>query len=205
MKYERAKWTSALLSLLGVSISLASSKLLEHKDTLVDHYLIATLAAGLFSAIGAAWAIWASRRLERERQPLRVFIAYARTDLEAAQQIAERLRAEGFDPWLDVEQLRAGTAWHEEVLLALQNSAAAVVLVSPGFTRKGFLQRELRTAMDTLAGRGRRSPVVPVILNHADIPDELRHIQAVDLSAPNAMAQLAEGLRAVVGREKTTA
>lgn len=50
-----------------------------------------------------------------QRKPLRIFLTYAHEDRKAVISVYERLKKEGFDPWMDVENLQAGQEWTSEI------------------------------------------------------------------------------------------
>ena len=198
MKYERAKWASTVFSGVGVLLSLFGAAVVTDKAAVLDKYVAVSVIAAVLAAVGAAYSIWLSRRLERDRDTRRVFIVYARPDIETAQRVAAELRDIGVDPWLDMERLEPGSVWREEVFKALQSSSAAVVLLSNNFQHSELSQRELRAAMGILKGHGTQSPVIPVRIDESEVPDMLRHIQWVDLSHPEGFAHLRSGVRSAV-------
>ncbi|MEA2561866.1 MAG: hypothetical protein QOH06_3370 [Acidobacteriota bacterium] len=90
-----------------------------------------------------------------------VFLSYSRKDISAAQQIARALVERGFRPWLDVEELRPGKPWQEEVEKIISTVRAAAVLV--GQEGMGPWQnREMRALLGEFLDRG--LPVIPVLL-----------------------------------------
>ena len=47
--------------------------------------------------------------------PLRIFLCHAREDKAAVHELHQKLKAAGFDPWLDAERLRKGQRWRAEI------------------------------------------------------------------------------------------
>jgi hypothetical protein len=81
----------------------------------------------------------------------KVFISYAREDATAARRLCDELRHMGVEPWLDTERLLPGQRWKREIDSALQTSDYIVVLLSSHSTMKrGFVQKEVRKALDLL-------------------------------------------------------
>jgi len=190
------KKLSAILSLLSAAITLgigvAGAMVWEGKFTAA----IAT-ATGL-AALGALISLIWSRRVDRERAQQRVFIVYAREDLETARDLAKQLESRGFNPWLDVDQVVPGQVWQSAVLNALEQSAAALVLVSKNLSKKGFVQQELKTALDTLRDPEKDvSPIVPVRLDDTPVPEPLSKVQWVNLFEPDGLDRLESGLRRI--------
>jgi hypothetical protein len=74
-----------------------------------------------------------------------------------------------------------------------------LVLVSEHLAKKGFVQEELKVAMETLQEQERDfSPVVPVRLDNSEIPERLSHVQWVNLFEETGMKRLLSGLSRVV-------
>ena len=59
-----------------------------------------------------------------------VFLCHASEDKESVRAFYHRLEAEGFDPWLDEENLLPGQNWEEQIPQAIRASAAVVVFLS---------------------------------------------------------------------------
>src|SRR5262245_47085438 len=79
----------------------------------------------------------------------RVFISYAREDEEHARRLYKRLANAGFMPWLDRIDLVGGEDWDRAIRTALRASDFIVLCLSRTSTAKrGYLQRELRMALD---------------------------------------------------------
>ena len=57
--------------------------------------------------------------------PKKIFVSYAREDLKTAKKLHTDLKAHGFDPWLDEENLLAGENWRD--LPALRRWQAALL------------------------------------------------------------------------------
>src|SRR3990172_6742848 len=83
--------------------------------------------------------------------PSKVFISYAREDLPAARRLFGDLAAIGVQPWLDQECLLPVQHWEREIHTALRGADFAVVLLSTRQVEKrGYVQREIRKALDIL-------------------------------------------------------
>jgi hypothetical protein len=124
------------------------------------------------------------------------FISYARQDLEAARRLARDLKSAGVDVWIDVDRLRPGERWRPAVSAAIEKSQYFIaVLSSRSVTHRGYVQAELREALDLL----RQVPesetfVIPVRLDDADIVNrDLRELNWVDL-----FPDWAEGIRSLI-------
>lgn len=79
------------------------------------------------------------------------FISYAREDGEFAARLCADLKLAGAAPWLDREQLIGGEDWASAITRALQTSTHFVAVMSTrSVGKKGFVQKELRRALDLL-------------------------------------------------------
>lgn len=197
MRYERVKAYTALLSILSVAITLGVA-LLTEVSFKSELFPVIAGVAGVLAATAAYTSILWSRRLARARERKRVFLIYAREDLDTARRLAEFLRERGFRPWLDVDEITPGEVWKKAVLSALEESAVALVLVSDHLGKKGFVQEELKAALGMLQERHRDvSPVIPVRLNDSPVPEALGDVQWVNLFEPDGLARLESGLKKV--------
>ena len=143
--------------------------------------------------------IMLSQRLSRKREQQWIFLIYAREDIQVARKLAAELREHGFKPWLDVEEIVPGQVWQNAVLRAIEQSAAALVLVSEHISKRGFVQEELKAALNVLQERDKNiSPVIPVRLDNSEVPEKLSHIQWVNLFEENGMERLMAGLSRAV-------
>ncbi len=81
----------------------------------------------------------------------RIFISYATEDLEDAERLYGALESEGFSPWMDRQDLLAGQSWKTEIPKVLRNSEQVIVLLSSrSLSKRGYVQKELRMALDIL-------------------------------------------------------
>ncbi len=80
-----------------------------------------------------------------------IFISYAREDVAEAQRLSLDLTSAGFETWLDVERLLPGQKWADEIEKAIKNSSYFIALLSTrSVSKRGFVQKELKKAVDVL-------------------------------------------------------
>ena len=153
MSFERKKELTAILSLASVAVAILASVVtfLDFKG--LSSPLPGMLAAAFGAALAAVMSLALSRELSRRRRARHVFIIYARDDLETAKRLASLLKDAGLSPWLDVEQLVPGQVWKKAVLKAIEESSAALVIVSRNLEKNGFVREELNAAMKLLQSR----------------------------------------------------
>ena len=131
----------------------------------------------------------------------RVFMIYARADLRVAKEIADQLRTNGMEPWLDVEQIQAGQLWKDVVANALDESAIAIILLSKNFVARKWAMEELNHAMANLHSPDKyTTPIIPVKIDSTEVPATLAHIQYVDMEAGDEAEFLLKSVDAVMQR-----
>src|SRR3954453_22368870 len=113
------------------------------------------------------------------------FISYASEDAAAAERVYEELcLAPGLRPWLDRRELVGGTRWASAIRKAIREADVFVLLLSrSSTTKRGFVQKEIRAALDVLESLPEAAPfVIPVRLEDCEPHFEfLANIQYIDL------------------------
>jgi hypothetical protein len=80
-----------------------------------------------------------------------VFISYASEDRDAAKRLSADLQNRSVSTWLDVDRLLPGQTWQNEISAAIASSRAFVaVLSNHSINKTGYVQKELREALDVL-------------------------------------------------------
>ena len=79
-----------------------------------------------------------------------VFLSYASQDAEAAQKIAEALRAGGIEVFLDQSELRGGDAWDQKIRKQIKTCALFIPVISHAThdRREGYFRLEWKLAVD---------------------------------------------------------
>ena len=117
----------------------------------------------------------------------RVFLSYGVHD---ASELAERLRhdftARGYQVWWDVNRIRAGRPWDEEVQMGLRNSQVVLALLSPQSVRRAR-DAGNPTATDSVcldeieyAQRACKIPIVPVRVVSCEVPFLIYRLNQID-------------------------
>jgi len=103
----------------------------------------------------------------------RVFLSYARDDVEAARELADGIGQAGHDVWWD-RHLHGGSRFSDEIDRALKDADAVVVLWSRTSVQSAWVQDEAAEGRDS--GR-----LVPVTLSSAKPPLGFRQFHTIDL------------------------
>ena len=81
----------------------------------------------------------------------RVFLSYGKENSDEALMLYKQLMVYGADVWFDKESLLGGQRWKTEITSAIETSRYFLVLLSTkSVTRKGFINREITTALEIL-------------------------------------------------------
>lgn len=114
---------------------------------------------------------------------LKVFLCHASPDKSTVLALYERLLPDGYDPWLDVKKLSPGHDFNFEIKKAIKSSDVVIVCLSQtSTTREGFVQKEIKFALDAADEKPTGTIfVIPARLEECSIPDRLSHLHYVDL------------------------
>jgi len=135
-----------------------------------------------------------------KKSDIQIFLAHASEDKPAVLALHERLKQAGYKPWLDKKDLIPGQIWRDEIPKAIKASQIFLACLSAKSANKqGYIQRELRIALDTL---GEMLPgtifFIPMRLEECEIPDlrlaevslKLRDIHRLDYWEEDGFEQL---------------
>jgi len=127
----------------------------------------------------------------------RVFLSYARDDVDAAKQLADGIAVAGHDVWWD-RHLHGGSRFSEEIDRALKNAEAVVVLWSDTSIQSAWVQDEAAEGRDS--GR-----LVPVSLGSIKPPLGFRQFHTINLGAwsgdgrPDALGDVLDAIGRTCG------
>src|SRR3989442_1578561 len=123
------------------------------------------------------------------------FIVHASEDKAAvARPIRDRLKARGYDAWLDVLKLKVGDSLRDEIDKGLGRSRHGIVILSPAFFKKSWPRHEL-DALFSLEMVVQKRMILPVLhrMTHAQLS------RRSPLLAARLAASMSDGLDRVVG------
>lgn len=107
----------------------------------------------------------------------RIFLSHAAHDLPFVQAVAEALRDEGVEPWLD-EELEPGEHFADKIANALRSAAVVVVFLGDSLSSP-------QVNFEIGAALGQAKPIVPVFLSaggRSEAPPPLRAANGIDAS-----------------------
>jgi len=77
-----------------------------------------------------------------------IFISYSSHDREKAEQLTELLSSAGLSVWIDKQGIGAATSWSGEIVDAIDNCRAFIVLLSPSSAKSKNVVREVALAFE---------------------------------------------------------
>ncbi|MCA2554668.1 MAG: SUMF1/EgtB/PvdO family nonheme iron enzyme [Microcystis sp. M04BS1] len=135
-----------------------------------------------------------------KKSEIQIFLAHASEDKPAVLALHERLKQAGYKPWLDKKDLIPGQIWRDEIPKAIKASQIFLACLSAKSANKqGYIQRELRIALDTLGEMPSGTIFfIPMRLEECEIPDlrmsevglNLRDIHRLDYWEEDGFEQL---------------
>ena len=129
----------------------------------------------------------------------RIFLCHASEDKVAVRDIYQRLRAiEGFEPWLDEEDLLLGQVWEREIPRALKASEFILIFLSRNsVAKRGYVQREMKLALDALQEVPEGTiHTIPVRLDECPVPEQLQRYHYANLFDARGFERLVRAIRA---------
>ncbi len=131
------------------------------------------------------------------KRPLRVFLCHSSADKPAVEKLFKHLVNNGIDAWLDKEKLIPGQDWQVEIPKAVKNSDVVIVcLTSQSITKEGFVQKEIKIALDTADEKPDGTIfVIPARLEQCEVPERISRFQWVDLFSDNGHELLLKALQ----------
>jgi WD40 repeat protein len=131
------------------------------------------------------------------RQSLKVFLCHASGDKPAVEKYYALLIGNGIDAWLDKKNLIPGQNWQIEIPKAVRNSDIVIVfLSSSSLTKEGFVQKEIRIALDTADEKPDGTIfIIPARLENCEVPERLAKFHWVDLFEQDGYERIFKALQ----------
>ena len=136
--------------------------------------------------------------IEQTLMRARVFLCYAKKDLEKVEPIFSILEQEGHQPWLDVKCLFAGEDWEVAIRRILRETDFVIVCLSENsVNHRGFMRKEIKIALEMWEEKLEDDIyLIPARLEECEIKDEkLGTLHRVDLFRQNGFQQLLEAIK----------
>jgi hypothetical protein len=136
------------------------------------------------------------------KKTARIFLSYARTDKADVETIYDRLGKEGHKPWMDSRDIFPGEDFKRAIEKAISNSDIILPCLSANSVdRRGFIQRELKQALDLWKERLESDIyIIPVRLEDCKAPESLANFQWIDLFEPDGWSRLLKAIEVALQR-----
>jgi hypothetical protein len=127
---------------------------------------------------------------------LKIFLCHSSGDKAEARNLYQQLRADGFEPWLDEENLLPGQEWQTEIAKAVRACDIFLACLSYGaVSKRGFVQKEIKHALNVADEQSEGTIfIIPLKLEECEIPDRLRQWQWVNFFEPEGYQKLKRAL-----------
>lgn len=125
-----------------------------------------------------------------------VFTSYSRRDLELVDAIVAKLAEAGLRVWIDREAIQAGNTWRVQIVEAIDNCYAFVLMFSPNSAASDNVRREIDLTFES------ERAIFLVMLEPVKVPATMRYqlagLQSINvqkLGFDKAVGQLIEALK----------
>jgi TolB-like protein/Tfp pilus assembly protein PilF len=98
-----------------------------------------------------------------------IFISYSRTDSAQAEQLAELLTSAGLSCWIDRQGIDLATSWSREIVQAINECKAFVVLLSPASIVSNNVIKEISLASE------KRKKILPLDLEPVALTEDFEY------------------------------
>ena len=137
----------------------------------------------------------------RETRKYDVFVSYSRQDSDVVRPVVDRLAAEGYSYWMDIDGIESGDEFRSKLVDAIEKSRVFVFFSSADSNASKWTTRELSIADD------RDKPIIPVRLDQSPYSKAAKFILTgldyIDFQTPQlrmtAIDRLLRSVREKVG------
>jgi len=135
--------------------------------------------------------------IHKRTSPLRIFLCHSSGDKPEVRNLYQRLSSDGFDPWLDEEDLLPGQQWKVEIPKAVKTSDVVIVCLShKAINKAGYVQKEIKFALDKAEEQPEDTiSLIPLKLEECDVPERLQRWQWVNLFEEKGYERLMSSLQ----------
>jgi hypothetical protein len=135
-----------------------------------------------------------------ERKPL-VFLSHSHADKPVVRQIAEGLKSQGIDVWIDEAELSLGDSLVNRIERGLDSADFVAFFLSKASVKSQWARQELNVAISRQVSGERGAIVLPILLEDAEIPALLRDVMYLDMRAGDVQAGVTKLVAAIRRRQ----
>lgn len=119
-----------------------------------------------------------------EKLQQRLFLCHATEDKEDVRKLAKELTDRGIGVWLDEAEIKLGDSLLDKICEGINTVEYFIVFLSKASVNSPWVKLEVRIAMDEEI-EGKRVKILPIILEHCDLPKFLKGKYYADLTDKN--------------------
>jgi hypothetical protein len=129
-----------------------------------------------------------------------IFISYSKKDVLYVEKLVDDLRREGFNPWVDSDDLGAGTLWQNRLHKQILTCDAYILVMSRNAKNSKWVPEEL------VAAKTKGKPIFPLWLDNTDLFLAIQTVQLEDVRGGKLPSEkFYEKLATVTTRSKKAA
>ena len=130
------------------------------------------------------------------KRQLRVLLCHSSLDKAAVRDLYDRLKADGFAPWLEEEELLPGQDWRQEIPAAISACDIVIVCLSQKSAfSDGYLDREVREVLYVADEKPAGTIwVIPARLDEVEVPKRLSQWRWPNVSQEGGYQSLVRAL-----------
>jgi len=132
-----------------------------------------------------------------------IFVSYSHQDQEFVHQLSAQLRNNGFNLWIDVEQISGGANWSNIIKSSLKKASLIIFVASKNSVQSSWMTFEVLNSLNL------GKPVIPIVIDDEgefQLPEQLKKIQWIDFRKDHsqALSLLSSSLSNIVNRGPAT-
>ncbi|MBN1966373.1 MAG: toll/interleukin-1 receptor domain-containing protein [Anaerolineae bacterium] len=110
---------------------------------------------------------------------VKIFLSYAHSDGgTAAERLREELEYAEYEVWRDVENMRGGVDWQEQVTDVLHEVDTILLLLTPDAVQSESVTWEWTGALFL------KKPLIPLLIERCDVPQRLTNVHYHNMTSP---------------------
>lgn len=133
-----------------------------------------------------------------------IFISHSWNDKPFVRKLAKRLDQEGVKVWIDEAQINIGDSLIQKISEGIEYADYVAAVISAKSVKSEWVRKELHLAM-TKEIKGKKIVVLPLLVEHCDLPDFLKDKLYADFTNTKNFAREFLKLLRVIGIDKTKA
>jgi len=136
--------------------------------------------------------------------PKMIFLSHQGADKALVRSFKETLELLGFEPWLDEENMVAGTGLERGISAGFEQSFAAVFFVTPNFLDEAYLATEVEYAIREKREKGNKFAIISIVFTvngkKGTVPKLLqRYVWKEPASELEALREIIRALPVIIG------